>query len=87
MKLMIVTPIINSVKSVEIRNILKINWTYMPLLGKTIAKCSHCILVPAAFLAINAEADTENGNITKLRRLEINWYNIDGENTQGYRYS
>ena len=42
-------------------------------------------LVPAAFLAINAEASTKNGNITKLRRLEINWYNIDQQNDQKLR--
>ena len=43
------------------------------------------LTVPSAFLAINAEASTENGNITKLRRLEINWYNIDDENKNNYR--
>ena len=41
--------------------------------------------VPASFLAINAEALTKHGNITKLRRLEINWYNIDENNEQGLR--
>ena len=44
------------------------------------------ILGPAAYLAINAEASTENGNITKLRQLEINWYNIDDNNELEYRY-
>merc|ERR1712136_519583 len=40
---------------------------------------------PAAYLAINSEASTENGNITRLRRLEINWFNIDDDNTKNYR--
>jgi len=66
------------------------------LLSITLGKCyiseengikikRHSTLGPAAYLAINSEASTENGNITKLRRLEINWYNIDDDNIENYR--
>ena len=44
------------------------------------------ILGPSVYLAINAEASTDNGNITKLRQLEINWYNIDDDTKENYRY-